>query len=363
MSACLLPPVKAVALDLDGTMHAGVLGEEGVAGVKVTEGHLLLHKQMHALREHGIFLCLCTRNNEDDIRSLLGSAGSYTMQWDDFAVAKVKWQSKALSIIQSAEQLRIGTDSILMVDDNPGELASVAAILPQTKFVWAEPDATVTSRAIEYYPGLWRWTKTAEDALRLNDAKANAIRGEALAEAEDANGFFRALQVSLAYDTRPTDKVARLASLSTKTNQFNLALARLAEGVLAASIADPDAGVVAVALSDRLSDSGVIGLVVAKLSGSELHIKDACISCRALGRRLEHAIVLGAIQRMDCFRQCTSVIFSFEHGPRNEPALKWLAELMDAPLPKANRARVDASKICSHRVCTAIRIVDRVGNA
>ena len=325
LAGVTLPPVKALALDLDHTLYAGVLGEDGVDGVVLTEGYRQLQQFARELGARGVFLALVSRNELVDVEKLFAVREDFPLRWDDFSVQEISWGSKADAIARVAQALRIAPDAVLFVDDNPGELASVAMALPQALTLFASADANHTQLAINYFPGLWRWKIEADDAKRVQDLKANAEREALMAEEMDPADYFRSLQVSLVYRYDPHDQLTRLADLCNKTNQFNLAMRRLNQLEVADRLQRQDACVVSVQMKDRLSDSGVIAVIVASKQGRRLQIEELCISCRAMGRRLEDAIVIDAIRHMPQFAECDEVAFDVVHGPRNQPALTWLS--------------------------------------
>jgi FkbH-like protein len=348
LAAAALPPVKAVALDLDNTLHKGVLGEDGIEGVAVTPGHAALQQYAAELSRRGIFVALVSRNERADVEALFERRSDYPLRWNDLSAAEISWDDKADAIGRVASTLRIGADAVLFVDDNVGELASVALRAPAVHTLHAHDDPALTLRAVEYYPGLWRWKSGAEDSNRVHDLRANAER-ESLAKAiTDTADYFRSLQVSLRYRFDPVDQLGRLADLCRKTNQFNLALRRFTEAEVADRLTYAQACVASVQLRDRLSDSGVIAVIVAERHGDDLVVEELCISCRAMGRHLEDSIVLAAVQRMPVFDGATSVRFRVRHGPRNQPALDWLTAVLGLPEPPHEGLHtVEASKICS----------------
>ncbi|WP_323018061.1 HAD-IIIC family phosphatase [Castellaniella sp.] len=324
----LLPPIKAVAVDLDNTLHAGVLGEDGVDGVWLSTGHKALQNALRVLRTQGVFLALVSRNEREDVEALFVQRADYLLRWDDFSIVEVSWGSKADAVKRVAQQLRIAPNAVLFIDDNPGELASVAAGCPEVRTLFASPKGMGTYRALSYYPGLWRWSVSTDDALRVQDMKANVERDRLARTAEDAGQYFRELGIALTVRYDAAADLPRLAELCRKTNQFNLTLRRYNEADLAAFMARDDACAVAVLLSDRLSDSGTIAVLVAVRERDALVIEELCISCRALGRQLEDTIVLASLRGMRLFEGCRYVRFNFVEGPRNQPARDWLNGLV-----------------------------------
>jgi FkbH-like protein len=324
--AAIFPRIKAVAIDLDNTLHAGILGEDGIGGVQLTPGHHSLQKFMKSLQSKGIFIALVSRNELADVEKLFSQREDFPLRWADFTTVQVSWGDKAEALANIANSLRISADAILFVDDNPGELAGVVRRLPEIHTVYASSDATLTQRAIEYYPGLWRWRIEYDDAKRVQDLKANAEREAILSHVGNGSDYFRSLQTKLIFQYDSLEQIGRLAELCGKTNQFNLTLQRFNQAELAARMASPDASVVSVQMQDRLSDSGVIAVIVAERKGHLLVIEELCVSCRAMGRQLEDTLIFEAVRGMPVFEGCADVCISPKLGPRNQPALKWLSQ-------------------------------------
>lgn len=325
LPAALSPPIKALALDLDNTLHKGILGEDGIQGVELTPQHKALQESVKALQKKGIFLALVSRNERVDVEDLFAQRDDFPLKWDDFAATEVSWGSKASAIARVAQALRISPDAVLFVDDNIGELADVTSQLPQVHAIHAHENAELTRRALEYYPALWRWKVTADDVKRNQDMKANALREALLTEVTDPEEYLRNLQVTLVFNQSPQEHLSRLADLCKKTNQFNLAMRRFSLSELTERYNSENSAVACVQLKDRLSDSGIIAVIVAERHGDLLIIEELCISCRALGRQLEDTIVLWTIRHLPQFQTCEQVCFRVQHGPRNQPAQAWLA--------------------------------------
>ncbi|WP_156946868.1 HAD-IIIC family phosphatase [Thiothrix lacustris] len=329
LPAAISPPIKALALDLDNTLHKGILGEDGVQGVELTPQHIALQASIKALQQKGIFLALVSRNERVDVEELFAKRDDFPLKWDDFAATEVSWGDKASAIARVAQALRIAPDAVLFVDDNLGELVAVTSQLPTVHAIHAHDNAELTQRAMEYYPGLWRWKVTADDVKRNQDMKANALRESLLTEVTDPEEYLRNLQVSLTFNHSPQEYLSRLADLCKKTNQFNLAMRRFSLSEITERHQSDNSCVACVQLKDRLSDSGIIAVMVAERHGDLLVIEELCISCRALGRQLEDTLVLWTIRQMPQFQTCQQVAFRVQHGPRNQPAIAWLAEHLE----------------------------------
>ncbi len=328
LPAVLFPPIKAVAIDLDHTLHCGVLGEDGIDAVQLTNGHQGFQEFIKSLELRGIFIALVSRNERSDVEALFAQRQDYPLRLENFSAVEVSWDDKASAIERIAKSLHIATEAILFVDDNLGELASVTMQLPDIHSIFAHPDADLTKRVVHYYPGLWRWKIESDDTKRIHDMKVNKDRTELAKNIVDTTEYFRSLQATLVYRNDPEEQITRLTDLCNKTNQFNLALRRFNQVEISECLIRDDACVASVQMYDRLSDSGVIAVIVAEREGHRLLVNELCISCRAMGRQLESTIILKALRDMPIFDGCQEVVFRVQLGPRNHPARDWLAGLL-----------------------------------
>jgi len=326
LPAVLNGPLKAMVLDLDNTLYAGVLGEDGPSGVELTPEHHTLQSALASLGSKGVLLAVASRNEPADVDALFEQRPDFPLAREAFSAAEISWGSKSAAIRRVADKFRIGADAILFVDDNPGELAAVAGELPEIATLHAGPDVALTARALALFPGLWRWSLSTADQVRAADLAAASERDRIAEDASDPVSYLASIQPRLTYAVNATRHVARLQELSAKTNQFNLNLSRLTEAEVARRVESPDSAAVAVALADRLTESGVIAALFGQLADETLMIDELCVSCRALGRRLEDILIGEAIARMVSRTHASEIAFRYTRGPRNGPALRWLEQ-------------------------------------
>jgi FkbH-like protein len=321
----LLPRIKAIVLDLDNTLYSGVLGEDGPQGVELTGAHRDLQAELLRLRENGIFLALASRNEIEDVERLFSDRKDFLLKKEHFSTTRISWEPKATGIASVISNLRIGADAVLFIDDNPGEIAATAAEIPGLKFLHAS-SAEATSRALKQYPGISGRKLEHADSLRVSDMAANELRAELLINSSDPIEYLTSLCAELTLSLNPEPFIRRISELSNKTNQFNTNFARLTEAEISRRLADPVSRIVSIALLDRLSDSGLIGMIAGRIQENELLIDDLCISCRALGRHLEDIMITEAISAMADDNKVETIAFAFKEGPRNRPAREWLAK-------------------------------------
>jgi len=357
LPAALGPRVKAIALDLDGTLYAGALGEDGPAGIVVTDGHRQFQRALGELAREGVLVTLVTKNIAEDVERLFAERTDLALKRTDIAAIGAGWGPKAETIATLAARFGIAPSSFLLIDDNAGEIVAATDALPGLGFLHASAQGEETARTLARFPGVAGYAAGRTDRLRAGDlAQASARRATATDPAE----HLAALGTRLGFRVDPADMLARLIELPRKTNQFNLAQQRLAPGEVARFLDEPDAAVVAFDVMDRLADSGNVGALYARRRGTRLVVEELCISCRALGRGLEGAIVAGAVATA-CERLgpgVEEIVFVWRKAPRNEPARRFLGTLApeagidtgpgghdDAPLERLAlpRAVIDAA--------------------
>ncbi len=319
----ILTPLKAIVVDLDNTLYKGVLGEDGIEGIEVTEGHRKLQKLLKKKSEEGFFVCVASKNEYVDVEELFNKRRDFEIGISDFTKVMVSWNAKAESIKEIANFLNIGMDSIVFVDDNIGELYAVKAEIPSIHLIHATDDANLTSNILFNYPRLEKYSETREDKFRKQDTIANELRHKLQAELSEED-YVKSLGIKLDYKLNCQDQIARISQLSNKTNQFIFNYKRYSEQDILERIERDDYAVISVSLSDKLSDSGLICCCIGKKLPGEIEIEECFMSCRALGRGIDNIIIGEAIKGICKTLHCNNVRIDFRNGPRNMPAEKYL---------------------------------------
>ena len=322
--------VKAVVCDLDHTLYDGVLGEEGAAGVVLAPARRKLQERLRALRERGMLLAVLSRNTAEDVAALFATRTDFPLRAEDFAVIDASWEAKSDGLARILAQLRIAPETVLLLDDNLGELTDIAQAWPEVHGVPAD-DPEIALTALMFFPGIegFRGGATPESSLRTADLRANAARAS-LARSGAAEDYFAALGMELSFRLNAPTELERVAELSAKTNQFNLTLARLTTAEIRKLATQPGGFVLAVALRDRLSESGTIAAWCGMRAGHQLCTYDLVISCRALGRQVEDILLAESFRFVAHALGATEILLPWREGPRNAPALSWLAQRLGA---------------------------------
>ncbi len=288
---------KVLVCDLDNTLWGGVLGEEGPGGIALGEDgvgkcYRDLQREIQALQQSGVLLVVASKNDAALVDEVLAEHPMMVLRDTDFAAKRVDWGDKAANISAIADELSLGLDSFVLLDDNPVERALVAEVLPDVA-VPEVPDRPellprwfVRDVVFPYFPKL-----RILDADRAKTAsyRARTERARTEATATDLTSFLRGLEIQL--DLRVDDPylVDRAAQMTQKTNQFNLTTRRCSPGEIQAMVDDDRHAVVTVGYSDRFGDEGVVGLAV--LDGADGSVPLLLLSCRVIGRGVEDALV------------------------------------------------------------------------
>jgi FkbH-like protein len=328
LPSVLFPRIKAIALDLDNTLYDGVLGEDGVQGVRVSAAHEVVYRELLRLRGEGVFLAILSKNDERDFIELCEKRADFLLKPAHFSASSFDWHPKSEGVASIAKQLRIGVDSILVVDDNVGEIAEIRAAHADTLLLHSQSPAQ-TLFWLRHYPALNGYRANSTAALRINDLET-ARQRDLLRPSTTSADYVREMQVELSYALNPASLRGRLAELSQKTNQFNTGLQRFSEVEVARRIKASSHFTISIGMRDRFCDSGIIGAIFARAEGSQLVIDEISVSCRALGRSIENPMI--ALALAPIIQRCglRNVTFCFREGPRNLPARMWLRGFIGA---------------------------------
>ncbi|MBL8538584.1 MAG: HAD family hydrolase [Hyphomonadaceae bacterium] len=288
---------KCLVLDLDNTLWGGVIGDDGVDGIKLGEGsgvgeaHLALQRYAKKLSERGVLLAVCSKNDAAIAEAAFRHHPEMALARDDFAAFYANWDDKASNLQAIARDLNIGLDSLVFVDDNPAERARVRGALPTVAVPELPADPAHYVRTLSdggYFESI---ALTQEDIDRSSHYAANRARQAVLTASNDMDAFLQQLDMTVAFGPVTPLTLTRVVQLINKTNQFNTNTARRTETEIEALAADPRALTLQLRLRDKFGDNGIVSaltLVPAQGEPEVLEIANWVMSCRVFGRNLEH---------------------------------------------------------------------------
>jgi FkbH-like protein len=289
---------KCLVLDLDNTLWGGVVGDDGVErldlgqGTPLGESFVRFQEYVGALHERGVVLAVCSKNDDVNARAPFLKHPEMRLKLGDIACFVANWTDKPTNLRAIAQQLRLGLDSFVFVDDNPAEREFVRAELPDVAVPELPQDPAGYAEALDRHRYFELATFTEDDRRRSRQYEDNARRQEALAEsASDLDSFLRGLAMCATIRALDALDLPRATQLVNKSNQYNLTTRRATEAQMQAFASDPDRIVRTVRLRDRFGDNGLISVAIGRRDGEALELELWLMSCRVLARGVEHALL------------------------------------------------------------------------
>ena len=283
---------KCVAVDLDNTLWGGVIGEDGMNGIRLGAEYpgaafQELQRALLDLSRRGILLAVCSKNNPADAMEALSGHPGMLLQPRDFAAMRINWNDKARNLREIAGELNIGLDTIAFLDDNPVERQQVREQAPEAIVIRLPEDPMDYARAVRDCPWFERLALSDEDRRRGAYYAAQRQRVELERSVTSKEDFYRGLDQVAEIAPVNAQTLARVSQLTQKTNQFNLTTRRYTEQQIAGMAAAPNWRVWSLRVKDRYADNGLVGVAIARVDGEVCEIDSFLMSCRVIGRTLE----------------------------------------------------------------------------
>ena len=288
---------KCLVLDLDNTVWGGVIGDDGVEGIVIGQGdatgeaHLHVQTTALALRERGVVLAVSSKNDDQIARQPFRNHPEMRLREDHIAVFQANWKDKATNIQAIAEELSLGLDSMVFLDDNPVERELVRRTLPQVAVPELPDDPASFVRtllAAGYFEAI---AFSDEDRKRAAFYQDNARRVTLQKQVGDVDAYLRSLDMQMTLEPFDDTGRARITQLINKSNQFNLTTRRYTEAEVADTQRDENAFTLQVRLADSFGDNGMISVIICRREASDWNIDTWLMSCRVLGRKVELAVL------------------------------------------------------------------------
>lgn len=291
---------RCLILDLDNTVWGGVIGDDGLEGIVIGQGdatgeaHLAVQRTAMQLRDRGVVLAVSSKNTDEIARGPFRKHPEMLLREEHIAVFQANWNDKASNIAAIAKELSLGLDAMVFLDDNPVERKLVREHLPQVAVPELPADPALYARtlmAAGYFESI---TFSAEDKQRAGFYQDNARRVALQSQAGDMDAYLASL--SMVLSVQPFDETgrSRIAQLINKSNQYNLTTHRYSEADVAVIEQDPECFALQIRLADIFGDNGMISVVICRADESSpavWNIDTWLMSCRVLGRRVEHAVL------------------------------------------------------------------------
>jgi FkbH-like protein len=321
---------KLAVLDLDDTLWGGIVGDVGWENLRlgghdpIGEAHVEFQKRLVALTKRGIALAVVSKNEESVALEAMRSHPEMVLRPELVSAYRINWRDKAANIVEIAQELNLGLQSIVFIDDNPIERGRVREALPEVFVPEWPQDATHYTRALEGLRCFDTPRISKEDVDRTRMYGEERERTANKTDFQSLDRWIETLGIEVRFEALAPQNIARAAQLLNKTNQMNLRTRRLGEKELASWTAHDGHELWTVYVRDRFGDSGLTGLLGLRRAGDEVHVEDYVLSCRVMGRRVEETLVWAATLRA---RELggKKLVASPIATPKNKPCLDFFA--------------------------------------
>jgi FkbH-like protein len=323
---------KLVVVDLDDTLWGGIVGDVGWENLRLGghdpegEAFVEFQKQLLALTKRGIVLAVVSKNEESTALEAMRSHPEMIIRPEMLAAYRINWKDKAQNIVELAQELNLGIQSVVFLDDNPIERGRVREALPEVYVPDWPADPTHYPRALESLRCFDTPHLSAEDlernAMYATERERNALRTKVSSMEE----WLGTLGLTVRFEPLGGANLARATQLLNKTNQMNLRTRRLSEGELLAWAQQDGHEVWATHVSDRFGSAGLTGLLGLSREGGQVHVADFVLSCRVMGRRVEETLVWAGRRRAGALGGNALVIEPLATA-KNKPCRDFFARL------------------------------------
>jgi FkbH-like protein len=327
------PEKKVIVLDCDNTLWNGIIGEDGLSGIRCDlshEGIQFYHLQQFLLerKSMGFLLCLCSKNNENDVKEAFDSL-NMPLKWDDFILKKVNWEDKSMNMRSMAAALNVGTDSFIFLDDSDFEVQSVRSLLPEVSVFQVKKDYSDFLITIDSF--LFKRKQLSSEDLRKHEQYIEeATRKQDEAAFGSMEDYIKSLSIKLDIRCNDSADFERVSQLTQKTNQFNFNKVAYSPAEIL-ELSSSENRVYTLRVSDKYGDYGLVGVILFKKNVESYTLHNFLMSCRALGRRIEYDFLNYVYSEIQ--QQGISINqFEFVKTDRNKPAEDFYLQLSKDPI-------------------------------
>jgi len=319
-------PFKVIALDCDNTLWRGICGEDGAGGVAIGPSHQALQRFMLDQLKSGKLLCLCSKNNEEDVFQVFQQRPEMLLKPEHFAATRINWKTKSENLQSLAAELQLSLNSFILIDDSFVECAEVRARCPE---VMTLPLPVEEESFAAFLENVWAFDQlkvTEEDKLRHQLYQQERERDKLRQTSTALDDFLEGLNLEIKMHAASAQQYDRVAQLTQRTNQFNFTGVQRSAAELEQLLRQENVGCHVVEVSDRFGDYGLVGAVVFNVEAQVLNVDTFLLSCRALGRNVEDTMLL-KLAELAVERGCGEVHLTFNPTPKNGPAADFLSRV------------------------------------
>jgi amino acid adenylation domain-containing protein/FkbH-like protein len=269
-----------------------------------------------------MLLTICSKNNETDVDEAFRIRTEMPLRRSDVVSCRINWSPKSANLRDLAAELDLGLDSFIFIDDSPTECAEVQSSCPQVLTLQLPEKGEDIPAFLDHVWALDHWQTTADDRTRTAVYNQKLERERVQKQASNISEFVASLNLQIDITSIQPATLPRVSQLTQRTNQFNCTTIRRSEAEIQTLLND-GYECLTVDVSDRFGAYGLVGVVIYRASAEAIEVDSFLLSCRALGRGVEHRIIrhLGEVAGE---RGLGQVILPFHTTAKNTPARLFL---------------------------------------
>nr|WP_297940040.1 non-ribosomal peptide synthetase [uncultured Lachnoclostridium sp.] len=312
---------KVVAVDCDNTLWKGICAED--QKVEVTKSHQYLQQFLLKLKEKGYLLVICSKNREDDVWKVFEENPNMRLAKDDFVAWRINWNRKSENLLSMADELNLGIDSFIFIDDSQAECLEVQNAQPSVlTLLLPEQEEEIQS----FLHNCWAFdTPFQQNAAQSRSElyKAEKRRNVSRRMTDSQEEYLKMLDLELAFCTMREEEISRISELTYRTNQFNMSSLRKSKAEIGKLERN---NIFTVKVKDKFGDYGISGGVIVEDRADSIYLETFLLSCRVLGRNIEYAVV-DCLKSLARERGKTAIEGKFVRSEKNEPMERFLSEI------------------------------------
>ncbi len=315
---------KVLVLDCDNTLWKGVCGELGSEGVEINEHFLYWQRFLLTKYREGFLLALCSKNNEPDVWEVFENNKSMLLKREHIAAHRINWMNKSDSIAELAEELNVGIDSFIFVDDSAFEIDHVETARPEVLCLQLPEEDEELKAFAEHTWQFDVFVATVEDKMRNAMYRTEKTRKLEQENHSSYNEFLQSLHIKVT--TRPIEErdIDRALQLGLRTNQFNMNGIRPERELIKSHILSEQRLGWMIDVADRFGDYGTVGLLLGTHNMATLQLQTFLLSCRVLGRGVEK-IIWQNVHQYCVTHSLNDIMLRFQTTSKNKPFEIFLA--------------------------------------
>ena len=295
---------KCIVLDLDNTLWGGILGEDNVEGILLGNtypgsAYSDFQKLLLEIQKKGVILTVCSKNNKVDVDEAWEKNPFMILKKEHFSAFRINWKDKVSNILEIADELNIGLDSMVFLDDDPSERELVSKSIPEV-IVPELPKQPylLTDFLLNLYEQYFQvYQLTEEDKNKTQHYLAQKKGKEYKSTFKSYDDYLRNLEIHTQIQNASKFNIPRIAQLTQKTNQFNLTTKRYSEKNISDFVIN-NHFVACMTIKDKFGDYGITACAVVLINNDEAEIDTFLLSCRILGKGYENVFISGLLNEL-----------------------------------------------------------------